>query len=359
MYKENINIALSNLFGKRMTCAAYEAQVLDGGTLGDVRLISGQAADEKGRKETFKLVYKAQKKWMRLGDPPSWRREYDLYAQGFERLFADELRWPKCYHAQLEGEETRIWMEYLEGVSGGELSLETLERAALELGRFQSRIAREPRLAQNTACLSDRGFPRREFTQWHTQMFSYEFLISDKCRLPGRIKHMLRDGKITLYEGKSFEYACLRSGENDMPVHLTAMLKDIDRRAEGIFEEFDRLPTVLCHRDFWIANIILSGGKIRLIDWDGAGWGFAGEDIASLISDDVPAEKIGEYRRRLIPRYYEGLSEYMDADIPKTPLLRDMILTKFGYRYFQDYFYEQSEEERRGAIAMLQAIYDL
>jgi len=53
---------------------------------------------------------------------------------------------------------------------------------------------------------------------------------------------------------------------------------------------FYGLPIVLCHRDFWIENIFLSQGKLRLIDWDCVGWGFAGEDIASLIADDKDVE---------------------------------------------------------------------
>jgi len=45
----------------------------------------------------------------------------------------------------------------------------------------------------------------------------------------------------------------------------------------------ERLPVVLCHRDFWVANIFYKDQKILLLDWDTTGWGYMGEDIASWI----------------------------------------------------------------------------
>lgn len=58
----------------------------------------------------------------------------------------------------------------------------------------------------------------------------------------------------------------------------------MNNNADEMFRGIEKLPIVLCHRDFWVANIIYSDSdsEIVLIDWDTAGWGYMGEDIASL-----------------------------------------------------------------------------
>jgi Phosphotransferase enzyme family. len=49
------------------------------------------------------------------------------------------------------------------------------------------------------------------------------------------------------------------------------MIIEIDDQSQEIFEHIEKLPIVLCHRDFWVANIFYSNGKILLIDWDTTG----------------------------------------------------------------------------------------
>ncbi len=51
-----------------------------------------------------------------------------IHAQGYmtsidqilKRSFPKSFRWPKCYHAEMNQEknETQIWMEYIDGISG-------------------------------------------------------------------------------------------------------------------------------------------------------------------------------------------------------------------------------------------------
>ena len=43
------------------------------------------------------------------------------------------------------------------------------------------------------------------------------------------------------------------------------------------------------------------------MDWDTAGWGYLGEDMASLIADEADIEHMVEYYRRCIPAYYKAL----------------------------------------------------
>lgn len=135
---------LSKMLGKSISHADYHAQELHGGTLGEVRLVTGTAVTTDDDCLPYKVVWKKQKKWDRPGDQDSWRREYDLYASDLGKAFTGSFSRPECYHAEMNCDEIQIWMEYIDGISGRNLTIEMLETAALELGRFQGRIAAHP-----------------------------------------------------------------------------------------------------------------------------------------------------------------------------------------------------------------------
>lgn len=351
--------ALTKMFNTEIIHADYQTKPLQGGTLGDVKLITGSAQTTDEKKLPFTLVLKLQKKWERPGDPDSWRREYDLYTSDFAEQFTDSFRWPVCYFAEIEGDQIQLVLEYIDGASGSRLTLEHLEYASEELGRFHGKIHRKAALFQPINCLSDTGFIEREHAQWHTQTLSYELLISETCNLPDFMKEMIKNKEIPLHDGKSFEYSCLRASVCDLPIHLKQMLIDIDDHREAVFQKIKRLPVVLCHRDFWIENIFFANKKIRLIDWDGAGWGYLCEDMASLIVDDTDPDLIDEYYRRLVPAYFRGLSEYMDVSSIEDLYIREMIILKFGYRILQSYMFTLSPDIKKQQITALQKIYEM
>ncbi len=356
---ETLTRVLRKMLGKTITRADYQTKQLQGGTLGDVRLVTGAAETTDGEKLSYKVVWKKQKKWERPGDPNSWRREYDLYQGNLSAAFTPDLRWPECYHCELRDGETELWIEYIDGVSGSDLTIESLEQAALELGRFQGRITKQHENFRSISCLGDEGFLAREFSQWHTQTFTYDFLVSEPCRIPGFLKQMLKDGDIQLVEGKSFEYGCLRSKGCDIPKHLKQMLMDIDDCKDELLNKLKDLPVVLCHRDFWHENIFFADNKIRLIDWDTAGWGFLGEDIASLIVDGMDVARFEENYRRLVPAYLKGIWEYMDIPPMDEACILTMILIKFGYRMMQAYMFSDDPEEKSWGVNAIQKIYEL
>ena len=347
--------ALSKKFNAPVQSADYNIESLHGGTLGDVAKLSGEAQTASGKKP-FEIVLKVQKKWARSGDPESWRREYDLYNSNFAELFTDTLRWPECYLAGLYGDNIELWMEFVDGKSGENLDLEALKLAAAEWGRFQGRLYAHPLNGMN--CLTEPDWLYKNFEQWHKQTYSHEFLTSEKCRLPGFLKELLKEGKIKLCDGKSFEYALLRSAVCDIPAHLKQMLTELDGQKEAVFERLKRLPVVLCHRDFWIENIFVSNGQIRLIDWDCAGWGCLGEDIASLIFDDTETENLHNYFRTLVPAYVDAVSEYMEIPPDFSRTVTDLILILFGYRTVQAHLFTQDPEEKKDAIKRLQTVYE-
>ena len=130
------------MLGMEIIRADYQTEQLHGGTLGDVRLVTGTAESADGAKLPYRVVRKTQKKWERHRDPDSWRREYDLYNTDLRSFFTGAFRWPECYHSQINGDENEIqlWIEYADGVSGTDITADMYERAARELGRFHGRL---------------------------------------------------------------------------------------------------------------------------------------------------------------------------------------------------------------------------
>jgi len=344
------------MLGLDIIHADYQITELQGGSVGEVHLVEGIAKAVNGETLSYKVVLKTQDKWPRPGDPDSWRREYDLYASDLGEVLPEDFRWPKCYHAELEGDEIQIWMEYVEGVSGLDLTTEMLEEAAYKIGQFQGRIYKFE--LKNLSNFGDTGYLKRHYQQWHNQEYSYEQLVSVDCPISDELKQALKDGKIVMC-GKSLEYSYLRSQECNIPEHLKQMIFDIDDNMDTLFDEMDKLPIVLCHRDYWNENIIYANGKFRLIDWDTTGWGYLGEDLATLISDDVDYDKFEEFCRRLIPAYYKGISEFMDISSLHKNFIREMILIIFGYRMVEEHMFADNDEDRAEQVQKLEKIFYL
>jgi len=328
--------------------ADYKTEQLQGGTVGEVLLISGQAESYEG-KQPFKVVLKIQKKWERYADPDSWRREYDLYASNLGEYFLDNLRWPKCYHMEITDDETQLWLEYIKGITGLDMTTEMYVRAAEELGRFHGRLyALQPPEIINIKNLSGLDAMEKFYRHYKSWNVVHDYVRSEKC---------------------------------EIPAHLTKMITDTDESANEIFRKIETLPIVLCHRDFWVTNIICSEKTdeachlplIALIDWDTTGWGYLGEDLASLIADEADVEHMLEYYKRCVPAYYKGFSEYADIPglhkqavcpangQPYTPNLyiRERIILHFGYRLIEWYLYAETPENKQLHLDTLQKIYEM
>lgn len=358
--------ALTAMLKKTVISAEYQETPLDGGTIGDVRLISGEAVTDTNEKISFKMVYKSHEKFERPGDPDSWRREYDLYTSDFDKIFTDVFRYPKCYRAEINDEKFEIWMEYIDARSGFKLNINMLEKAALEIGRWQGKIFTNPELSQKINKIKNLSVPeflRRNFKQWHTQTMPYEYIISDNCRLPEHINKYYKENKDRINHGKSIEYNILRAEICGIPQHLKQMLFDTDERQDAIFDNFKSLPIVFCQRDFWIENIFCDNGNIIVIDWDTAGWGYLGEDIAQLIFDDTDDKCFDEYFINLIPAYYKGFAEFsgVSEEVIKhsKAAIRDFLLISYGYRTAQRHMFTENTEEQKKSERELQNIYNI
>ncbi|MGM1049289.1 MAG: aminoglycoside phosphotransferase family protein [Bacillota bacterium] len=324
---ETLALVLSKILDKTIIRADYQLKELQGGTIGDVQLVTGMVETSDGESLPYKVVWKTQKKFERYGDPDSWRREYDLYASDFKKVFFDSFRWPECYHAEINGDEIQLWMEYIDGVSGLNLTTEMYERIAEELGRFQGKLYTErPNVLQNLSNLSKVEYMKNYYLRYRSWNVLYDYIRSDDC---------------------------------EIPKHLCKMLIDIDDNADEIFSRIEKLPIVLCHRDFWVANIFYSDSKIVLIDWDTTGWGYMGEDIASLITDEADVCHMIEYYQKCIPAYYRGFSEYADVSHISDHCIYELILTMFGYRLVEWYKFAESPEDKSLHLNTLQKIHEM
>jgi tRNA A-37 threonylcarbamoyl transferase component Bud32 len=324
---EKLNKALGNMYGTRITHSECQTKQLHGGTVGNVLLITGAAETAAGLAYSFKLVLKTQKKWERYGDPESWRREYDLYASDFGEMFTGSLRWPKCYLAEMSRDKWQIWMEHIDGVTGADLTAELYERAAAELGRFQGKLyAGQPELLANLSNLSEAGDMKSFYLHYRSWKKLYDYV---------------------------------RSGDCGIPAHLCKMIIETDEKADEIWRRIEKLPVVLCHRDFWVTNIFYSGGEIVLIDWDTTGWGHMGEDIVSMIADEADVEHMVEYYEKCVPAYRKGFSEFAVISDTTNLYIRERIIMHFGYRLVEWYLNAESSDYKALQINTLQKIYEM
>jgi thiamine kinase-like enzyme len=326
---EKLLYVLNQRFKTDIISADCQTMPLQGGTVGKVYLVTGIAERVGGNKLPYRIVLKIQNKWERYGDLGSWRREYDLYSSDLGSTFSQSLRWPICYHAELNAEENeyQLWLEYIDGVTGLDLTGDMYEKAALELGRFQGKLyAEQPAVLQNLTNLSHADLMKNTYLHYRSWPVVYDYIRSENC---------------------------------GFPLHVRQMLIDIDEQADEIFARIEKLPLVLCHRDFWVANLIYAEGSIALIDWDTSGWGYLGEDLASLIADEPDIDHMVEYYQRCVPAYYKGFSEYAPVTRIADHCVYEIILLVFGYRLVEGYLHTEADDEKTKHAHTLQKIYEM
>lgn len=324
---EILEHVLGKMLGQTVSRANYQARQLHGGTLGDVRLVTGTAETSDGESLPYRIVWKTQKKWDRYADPDSWRREYDLYTSDLGKCFTGSLRWPTCYHAEINDEEIQLWMEYIDGESGLKLTPGMYGRAAEELGRFQGKLhAQHLHVLQGLNNVSQLELVKDSYLRYRSWQVLYDYIRADDCQIPK---------------------------------HLCQMLIDVDNHADEIFDRIAKLPKVFCHRDFWVENIFYLEGEIVVIDWDTAGWGYMGEDIASLIADEADVCHMVEHYQKCIPAYYRGFAEYVKGPPVSDHCIHELILVMFGYRIVEWYKFADSPADQARHLDTLHKIHEM
>ena len=325
---EILTHVLTKMFGKKIIHADYETKPLH--HTGKVCLVTGIAKTDSGEELSYNVVFKIHEKMEHHGDfDLSWRREYDLYAADFNKIFPDSLIMPDCYHAEINADETetQMWTEYIEGISGDGITIEMLDLAVAELGRFQGRIYKEqPQSLKNISCIKK---IKREETK------EYRYIRSDDCAIPKDLRQIIINNDVEM--GK-------------------------------IFKNSD-IPVVLCKGDVWAYNMIYSDGKIIHIDWECANWGYICEDILGLIGNEIVpysfeafrinTEKLEKYYRRFIGTYLKGFSEYADISQIALSLVWKIFITRFGYTIISWYLNVETEEKKQEHINELYKLYEL
>jgi hypothetical protein len=342
--------ALSNYFDEPITQATKRLKRLQGGTVADVFLVQGIAITSNSGKQPYKIVWKHTRQWNRPGDLLSWRREYDWVQSNEGINLGEHLKIPTCYHKEISETGNDLWMEYVNGVSGNDLTLSMLEEVAFQWGSFQGQFSldAQPLVGKN---LTDLSFLKSELSQWYHNPYAYLFLCSDQSRIPSSIKETLR--KNDWNDGFSITYHYIRSIECDLPMHLKQMIIELDESIETKLSRLSKLPLVITHRDFWIENIFYRDGTIHLIDWDCIGTGYFGEDIASLIADDTPTTCLETWIKPLLTSYKKGLFARKDASMLEIRDVAIMILMKYGYRLVDNYWFSDSLDEKKDIVERL------
>jgi len=321
---------LNKMFVEKITRADYETKKLYGWVCDSIQLITGFAETINGEKLPFKVVLKTQKKV----SPPhdnDWTREYYFYSSDFYKIFDEKIGMPKCYHSEFSEEKYILWLEYIDGITKDGFTTDDLEYVSEKLGAFHGKIYTQSELTKNLHFLSLSNYVEKKIWSWH----------------------------------KSPEYDYLRSESFDVPEHLKHMLIEIDDNKERILEKIKNLPIVLYHADFHPGNVFLRDGKVILFDWGhNAGFGYLGEDIANLISDNNNFDLWVEYYRRFIPAYLRGFSEYVD--ISKISgienfytHIKEMIILSYGYDMVKSYMSAKNQDEKDTEVLALQKIYEM
>ena len=322
-----LTYALSKMSGQTVTHADYQIKQMQDEA--NVHLITGTAETDSGDKLPYEVILKVVKKADCPVDPDTGRREYDLYKSDFGKLLTDTLRWPQCFHMEMNEDETetQIWMEYINGVSGHDLTVEHFERAAYELGRFQGKLyAERPPELQNITNLSKSDIKRKYDILDRSQEKFYDFIRSDNCGIPE---------------------------------HLRNMIINMDENFDDVWNRVEQLPIVLSHRDVWMKNIFLSDGKVVLIDWDTTGWGHLGEDIITLIADTDEVENIIQHYEKCFPAYLKGFAEYADISHIADLFIYERMVIYYGYRLTAEILYADTPERKELKIQTLQKIYEM
>jgi len=323
----DILFPLSKMLGVNVIHADSKSTDLHGGTVGNVQLLEGVAVGEDGEQLPFKIVCKKSQKWERYGDPESWRREYDLYASDLGAEFTGDMRWPTCYHAEINDGEIVLWLEYIDGFTGSDLTVDMLEKASLELGRLQGRLyADPPSVLTELTNLSIVDGMKNFYHYYRSYDLVYNYVRSDDCELPK---------------------------------HLCKMIIDSDDASDEYHVHIEKLPVVFCHRDFWVTNIFFTDNGIRLIDWDTTGWGYLGEDMVSLVADEADVDNMIEIYNRSIPAYLKGFSEYVDISHISNNYIYERMIMHFGYRLVEWFLEADSPEEKEYHKQTLQRIYEI
>lgn len=326
--ESSLYLALSNKFLSEITNVRYKAEILNGGTVGTIYSICGEALIEL-KWYPFLIILKKQQQWYRYGDINSWHREFDIYKFALNNTFYHSIKLPNCFLLEEFEGITFIWMEYINGKTGSnQLHADELAFVARILGEFHIDYYLRGRfdlsyLRKNPAIISS-------FELWLNRVLPY-----------------------------------LKFPINEFPEELRAILNDYANQANEILKSFRTIPITLCHGDVHHDNIIINmnSGKdqIYLVDWDCAGYGYLGEDIIDILMEafvytDKDVSLLPKYKQKIFEGYRKGTRNKNIEFKMNDKLIKDMLILSWGYRILDLFLNNHDNTYRKRSIQILQII---
>ncbi|WP_035699652.1 phosphotransferase, partial [Glycomyces tenuis] len=178
-----------------------------------------------------------------------WKREYLAYTTGAAERYGEGagLLAPRLLTAgERPDGSAELWLEDVQGASGGRWAVEQFALFARRLGAAQARHAASPE------------------QPWHSRRWLRQYASS---RTFGDIDW---DHPVAA---------------RHWPDELREGLRVIWKRRGDLFDRAEALPQTLCHLDVWPMNLLMRGADPVLLDWAFVGRGAVGEDVANLIAD--------------------------------------------------------------------------
>ncbi len=225
---------------------------------GGVYRIAGRGHDQ-GHPVSWSLVLKVVPEPDEDDDPTAynyWKREFRIYQAG---LLADlaGITAPRCWGTRdRPGEGTWLWLEDIAGPHHETWRDRDYAQAARNLGQF------------NAANLKKRPLPRGAWLSDRMLRKGCAFFGPYMRHLPATLDHPL------------VRQVC--------PAEQATRLERLWMAREALLRKVEDLPQTFCHFDAIRRNLYRSEGtRTVALDWEWAGIGALGEDLAPLVAGSL------------------------------------------------------------------------
>jgi hypothetical protein len=265
-------------------------------TTGGLFRFSGQGRSTRGI-EPWTVVLKCindPKQWgQQPGEWAYWRREILVFQSDLLEQLPAGIRAPRCYGVMERENEAWVWIEHIHESTGKQWSLETFQRTARHLGRFQGTYLTGTQLPDH-AWLSGPFFR----SIWAEGDFWSGFMNPSS-------------------ENNAWKSPIVQRAFNDRLKQRVLRLLD---EKQVFFDANESLPQVLCHNDANRRNFMWSyspqTGQEELvgIDWAFTGTGAVGNDLGELVGTslyffDYDPYDHGTLEAAILEGYLSGIAD--------------------------------------------------